>query len=160
MHKNIPPFLPVLLPAILLPAFGALIGIGTVEGVDAWFATIQRPAFSPPPYLIGIMRFIIYTLMGVALGLILITPDVRGLKKPVVILFFVQLLINFLWSVVFFQLHWLWITVFWTILLIVLVVALMAGFWRIRRMAAILLVPYLCWLVFVAYLMWATAVLN
>lgn len=160
MDKKSTRFAVMLLPVILLPALGALVGISTAEGVDRWYETINRSVLTPPDPVFGYVWTALYILMGVSLGLILTEPDSQGRKKNLVALFLAQLVLNLLWSFVFFELHWLWVSALWIAVLIGLVAYLIVRLWPFQRVAAFLLVPYLLWLGFAAYLSMTIAILN
>jgi len=145
-------------PAILL--------LGTVSGRisgsgygNAWFDALQKPAIMPPGWAFGVAWTILYILLGLALALILHARGARG-RGPAVALFVLQLLLNFAWSPIFFAYHEV-AAAFWTIVaMIFLSVAVAILFWRIRRSAALLMLPYLAWLCFAALLTWQIGALN
>jgi tryptophan-rich sensory protein len=113
----------------------------------------------PPGWVFGVAWTFLYVLLGLALALILAEPS-SPRKKTALTLFFVQLVLNFAWSPIFFAAH--------DIRLALLVIAVMAAlaaaaagqFWRIRRVAGALMLPYLAWLCFAAALTNAIDRLN
>lgn len=145
-------------PAILL--------LGTVSGRisgsgygNAWFDALEKPAIMPPGWAFGVAWTILYVLLGLALALILHARGARG-RGPALALFFAQLLLNFAWSPIFFAYHEVG-AAFWTIVAMILLSAATAVlFWRIRRGAALLMLPYLAWLAFAALLTWQIGALN
>lgn len=145
-------------PAILL--------LGTVSGRisgsgygNPWFDALQKPAIMPPGWLFGIAWTILYVLLGLALALILHARGARG-RGLAIALFLAQLLLNFAWSPIFFAYHEVG-AAFWTIVaMILLSLAAALLFWRIRRAAALLMLPYLAWLAFAATLTWQIGELN
>jgi tryptophan-rich sensory protein len=118
---------------------------------NGWFDGLQKPAFMPPGYLFGIVWPILYALLGVALAMILReTPSPR--RRTALILFFVQLALNFAWSPIFFAGHDIQLAQ-WVIFAMAAIAAAAAGqFMRLRKAAGLLMVPYLAWLVFAATL--------
>lgn len=150
----------VMLPAIILPALGALVGISTSGDVDTWYDTINRSELTPPDPVFGYVWTVLYIMMGVSLGLILTAADTLNRKRPLLTLFFVQLILNLLWSFVFFEMHLLWISAWWIVVLVALVAILIFRLWSFRRSAALLLVPYLLWLCFATYLSMTIAIIN
>ena len=160
MNKDIPGFLRILLPAMLVPAFGALVGIATSDGVSGWYQTIDQSALTPPDRVFGMVWTGLYILMGIALGLLLNAPDGQPRKKILLGLFLTQLVLNLAWSFIFFQLHLIWLSALWIAVLIGLVLCLMIGLWPLRRAASLLLLPYLSWLCFAFYLSLTIALLN
>ncbi len=145
-------------PAILL--------LGTVSGRisnsgygNAWFDALEKPAIMPPGWAFGVAWTILYVLLGLVLALVLHARGARG-RGPAVALFLVQLLLNFAWSPIFFAYHEVG-AAFWTIAaMILLSLAAAVLFWRIRRAAALMMLPYLAWLAFAATLTWQIGALN
>ena len=148
----------ITVPAILLAgsASGWLSGSGYG---NAWFAALEKPFFMPPGAAFGIVWPILYTMLGIALAMVLAEPP-SPLRRTALILFFVQLALNFAWSPLFFAAHDI-VLAKYTIMLMAVLAALAARrFWRIRRVAGLLLIPYLAWLIFAATLNSAIDKLN
>lgn len=124
---------------------------------NSWFDDLVKPSFMPPGWLFGVAWTILYALMGVALAMILaLAPSPR--RRTALILFFVQLALNFAWSPVFFAGHDIQLAQI-VIFAMAAVAAVAAGqFFRLARVAGLLLIPYLAWLVFAATL--NAAILN
>ncbi len=140
----------VTVPVVLL--LGTLSGgiSGSGEG-NAWFEALAKPDFMPPGWVFGAAWTILYVMLGLALAMLL---HARGARRRgrVLALFVVQLAINLAWSPLFFAFH----QVDWALAaigaMVVLTGALIVLAWSIRRLAALLLVPYLAWLCFAALL--------
>jgi tryptophan-rich sensory protein len=145
-------------PAILL--LGTISGRISGSGYgNAWFDALQKPAFMPPGWVFGVAWTLLYILLGLALALILHARGARG-RGLALGLFGVQLLLNFLWSPIFFAYHEVGAAL-WTIAAIILISAMTAAlFWRIRRSAGLLMLPYIAWLCFAAALNWQIGALN
>ena len=133
-------------------AVGGLGGIATASSVSTWYQTLTRPSWNPPDRIFGPVWTLLYVLMGVALWSVWRlgwdTPGVRA----AIILFGVQLLLNLLWSLIFFGLRrpgWalLEIVILWALILATLV-----GFYRLRPVAGLLLIPYQLWVTFASAL--------
>jgi tryptophan-rich sensory protein len=126
---------------------------------NAWFAGLQKPFFMPPGWLFGLVWPILYLLMGIALAMILALRPSRE-RRSALVLFFVQLALNFAWSPIFFAAHDVTLAK-WLIFVLTAIAALAAGrFMRLRKPAGLLLIPYLAWLVFAASLNSAIDALN
>ncbi|HYG48984.1 MAG TPA: TspO/MBR family protein [Allosphingosinicella sp.] len=126
---------------------------------NPWFDALQKPAMMPPGWVFGAAWTFLYILLGLAVALILHARGARG-RGPALTLFVVQLLLNYAWSPLFFAYHEVG-AAFWTILAMILISAVTAMlFWRIRRVAALLMLPYLAWLCFAALLTWQIGLLN
>ncbi|GAB3382057.1 tryptophan-rich sensory protein [Spongiibacter taiwanensis] len=130
--------------------------VGAVASVDAgtFYSQLQRPAWAPPGWLFGPVWTVLYAMMGVSAWLVWCTQAGASMRRALV-LFSAQLAVNALWSWLFFAWHqgalaFLNILVLW-----VLLVATLIGFWRLRSLAAWLLVPYLLWVGFAGLLNFA-----
>ncbi|HEX6375912.1 MAG TPA: TspO/MBR family protein [Allosphingosinicella sp.] len=148
----------VTVPLIVLlgTVSGRIAGAGYGNG---WFDALQKPAIMPPGWAFGAAWGLLYILLGLALALILHARGARG-RAAALALFVLQLLLNFAWPAIFFAYHEVG-AAFWTIIVMILLSAAAAIlFWRIRRAAALLMLPYLAWLGFAALLTWQIAALN
>jgi tryptophan-rich sensory protein len=139
---------------------GLIGSIFTIKSIPTWYASLQKPPFTPPGWLFGPAWVILYILMGVAAFIVWRRGlDTQGVKKALVI-FLIQLVLNALWSVVFFGLEsplWgmvvivvLWIAILFTIL----------ELFKISKTAGALLVPYILWVTFAATLNISIWILN
>jgi len=139
-----------IVPLILVLGFfsGQISGSGEE---NRWFQALVKPALQPPGWLFGLMWTLLYFLMAVAVSLILHARGApyRGLA---VILFLIQLALNLFWSPLFFGMHQV-SAAFWLILMLLVAAASTSWiFFRIRKLAGWLMVPYLVWLCFAAFL--------
>lgn len=135
--------------AIIVPLLvGGLTGLATAESVSTWYTTINTPAWTPPDAVFGPVWTTLYVLMGLALWLVWR----HGLDQPVVrtavVLFAVQLLLNFLWSLIFFGLHNPALALIDIVALWAFVLATTVQCFRVQPLAGWLLVPYLLWVSF------------
>lgn len=137
----------------LLVAFAAA-AVGAVASVDAasFYAQLSKPSWAPPSWVFGPVWSALYALMGVAAWLVWRSPGSRGVALG---LFGVQLAANALWSWLFFAWHQGALAAVEVLVLLGLIVATVAAFWRRSRLAALLLVPYLLWVGFASVLTWA-----
>jgi translocator protein len=151
----------LLLICIALPLIVGMIGsFFTLDNIPTWYAALNKPAFNPPAWVFGPVWTILYILMGISLYLILrngvTTPAVRW----GVILFAVQIVLNLLWSIIFFGMHSIFFAFVVIIMLLVSLVATIISFYRVSKPAAWLLVPYLCWLGFASVLNGTIWIIN
>lgn len=147
-----------LVPTILLLGFVS----GQVAGSAAynpWFAALAKPAIYPPPAIFGIVWTLLYAMIGLAFALVCASWGAR-FRVPAILAFVVQLLVNLAWSPVFFAMHEIRIALGVLVGLDVAVLVTLVLFWRVRRLAAVLLLPYLAWIVFATMLNWQFLVLN
>lgn len=118
---------------------------------------IVRPVLSPPGIVFPIMWFILYTLMGISFYMIL--ESNKNIEIPIII-YFIQLLVNSLWTLLFFGIKNFLISSIWIGLLIILVIAMIISFYRVNKKAGLLQIPYLLWLCFALYLNISIYLLN
>ena len=145
---------------IAIELLGGLSGWLSQSGYgNPWFDALAKPSFMPPGYLFGIVWPILYALLGVALAMILAAPP-SPRRKTALILFFVQLALNFAWSPIFFAGHDIALAKIVIFAMAALAAAAAGQFLRIRPIAGWLMAPYLCWLVFAATLNAAIQQLN
>lgn len=151
---------------IALITVPAIVGFGSLSGwlsnsgfQNGWFDSLTLPFFMPPGWAFGLVWPILYALMGIALALILQEPPTRR-RRVALIAFFAQLALNYAWSPIFFAGRDIILGLV-TIIVLTGLAAIAAGqFWRLRRAAGALMIPYLAWLCFAAALNGAIARLN
>lgn len=140
-------------------AVGGLAGWLTMGSMATYGALVQPP-LAPPPWVFPLAWTVLYLLMGIASVLIWKAEASQTEKKRALTLYGVQLAVNFVWPLLFFNAGLYGIALIWLVLLLVLVVATIAAFRPISSTAAWLLMPYVLWLVFAAYLNAAIWLLN
>lgn len=147
--------------SITIPvAIGATAGFFTVTGADSWYQTIHKPSWNPPGWVFGPVWTTLYILMGIGLFLVWKTDAGNSIKKKAIIIFAVQLMLNFFWSFIFFsqqQIGWAFMEI---IVLWVMILATIFAFGKISKTAAWLLVPYISWVSFAAMLNYTIWKLN
>ncbi len=137
---------------LICEAAGIIGSFFTMSQIESWYVTLQMPAFSPPNYVFGPVWTTLYALMGVALFLVWREGlNTQHVKKALGV-FAVQLVLNSLWSIVFFGLHSPLGALVVIVALLVSIVWSMIEFYKISRAATWLLVPYLLWVSFATYL--------
>lgn len=151
--------LPKLIASITLPLVIGFLGSAfTVSAITTWYTTLNKPFFSPPNFVFAPVWTTLYVLMGVSLYL-LWTSKQKG-KDKVIKLFFIQLALNLIWSIIFFGLHnpqvafveiiALWIFIFLTI----------RQSYSVSKISAYLLYPYIVWVSFALLLNLFIVILN
>jgi len=138
-------------PLVLL--LGFLSGQAGSNAESVWFQSLVKPAIFPPPMWFGIVWSILYVLMGLALAMVCAAWGARG-RTAAIVAFALQLLVNLAWSPVFFAMHRIKEALIVIGVLDVLVIVTIVLFWRVRRVAALLLLPYLAWIAFATLLNW------
>jgi len=155
--------------ALLFPLLaGAIGGLFTAPAIPGWYAGLQKPVFSPPAWIFGPVWSVLYILMGIAFYLVwtretaeeIGEPEIKKTKIRAIWLFFIQLVLNILWSIVFFGLKspfWAFVEI---IALCLAIAATTVYFRRISKKAARLFLPYFLWVSFAAVLNFAVCLLN
>ena len=151
--------LKLILCIVLTVSIGGLSGIATAAGVRDWYLTLQKPFFNPPNYLFAPVWTVLYVLMGVSLYLVLQSSK-SILKKRAVIIFSIQLLLNFFWSFIFFKFHLTGVALFDIICLWFFIIGMIPAFYKVNKWAGLLQLPYLLWVSFAAVLNVAICNLN
>lgn len=147
-----------LVPGIVLLGFLS----GTVAGSgpgDPWFDGLTKPGIYPPPATFGIVWTVLYVLMGLALALVATAWGARG-RGLAIAVFVVQLVLNLAWSPLFFGAHRITAALYLLVGIDLAVILTVAVFYRVRPRAALLLVPYLAWVLFATALNWQFLTLN
>ncbi len=127
---------------------------------SAWFRALEKPAFYPPEWAFGVVWTLLFTLMGVALFLVVRRGVDSGPVRVAVALFAVQMAVNIAWTPTFFELRALGVALVVVAVLFVLVAATLVAFARVDRRAGALLVPYLLWVGFATVLNYRIWALN
>ena len=140
-------------------AVGIASGLLSRDGRMVFSQTAVQPSLSPPAILFPIVWTVLYALMGIGAARIYLaeaSPErSRGLN-----LFVTQLIVNFFWSLIFFNARSYGFALLWLGLLFLLVLWMTLEFRKTDPLAALLQIPYLIWLGFAAYLNWAVWQLN
>ena len=147
--------------SILIPLIAGFIGsFATVDGITNFFNVLIKPAWTPPAWAFAPIWTTLFILMGIALFLVWRKGFERRDVKIAMGIFGVQLILNILWSVIFFGLRsitgglieiiFLWIAILINIIL----------FYRISKAAGILLIPYIVWVTIASYLNYTIYLLN
>ncbi len=142
----------VLVPLVVL--LGFVSGRVADSGPDnLWFSQLVKPSLYPPPAAFGIVWTILYILMGLALAMIASARGAR-LRGLAIAVFVVQLALNLAWTPLFFGAHQITSALILLGVLDLAVLITILIFWRVRRPAALMLVPYLAWVLFATVLNW------
>lgn len=147
-------------------AVGITLTIGLLAGLSmsgswyGWYAQLQKPSFAPPTWVFGPVWTLLYVLMGIGAGLVWRAGTEQAGVRRALGLYTVQLILNAMWSFIFFGLREMgWALVDMAVLWC-LIIATMFAFARVQRAAAWLLLPYICWVSFAFLLNAAFVRLN
>lgn len=126
-------------------------GSGAAFPPGEWYRQLAKPPFNPPAWIFGPVWTLLYILMGVSAWLVWRRPGLPAARYPL-LLFAVQLTLNGAWSWIFFGFHRTGLALIDILLLWAAIAATLLSFWRIRKTAAVLFIPYLLWVTFAVYL--------
>lgn len=124
------------------------------------YTVINRPVFSPPAILFPIVWTILYILMGISSYLIYTSDANEEKKKSALSIYLIQLILNSLWSLIFFRFDLYLFAFIWIILIIITVIIMIYKFIKINPIAGYLQIPYLIWLIFASILNYSIYLLN
>ncbi len=127
--------------------------------MNLWYLTLHKPPFTPPANYFPIAWTILYIFMTIAFLIVLVKPKSKE-KYFAINLFLVQLILNFLWSYVFFDLQSILYALVDVLLLLFFLILTVIYFFKISKSAGFLLIPYLLQVIFAVYLTIGLAVLN
>ena len=137
----------------------AAVGSAASIGADSFYSQLVRPEWAPPPAVFGPVWTVLYALMGIAAWLVW-----RGggfvAARVALVMFIIQLMVNALWSWLFFGWHFGALAFINILVLWVLILTTLMSFWRIKPVAGALLIPYLLWVSFAAALNYTVWQLN
>jgi tryptophan-rich sensory protein len=141
-----------LIISILLPlSVGAIAGMFTSQAVPIWYASLNRPSFSPPNWVFGPVWTSLYILLGISF--FLIWKEEASKERDLAIkVFSIQMLLNFAWSFLFFYFNLIGVALIEIILLWISIAAMIYLFYKIKPVAAYMNIPYLLWVSFATIL--------
>ena len=139
---------------LIVVGFGAYIGLNTLPG--DWHARLEKPSFYPPNETFEPVWFSLYVIIGFAGWRIAkVEPDGAAMK-----MWFAQMILNWLWAPVWFNLHLMWVALAIVSVLLVLIFGFISTAWKPSKLAALLFAPYAAWVAFSMALNLSIAVLN
>lgn len=147
--------------AILIPlAVGGIASFLTRNNMDI-YQQINRPALAPPSIVFPIVWTILYVLMGISSARIYLNQGANSQYSPFALYSYAkQLILNFLWSIIFFNLRQFLFAFIWLIFLWFSILKMILAFYKIDKTAAYLQIPYLIWVTFAGYLNLIIYLLN
>lgn len=156
MKKEIKTYIVAIIIPLLVGGLSALLTMGSMD----IYSSIIRPPLSPPAIVFPIVWTVLYILMGISSAMIYNSDATEGEKKNALTVYAIQLIINFFWSIIFFNLRAYLFSFILLVVLWILVLVMILKFAKINKTAAILQIPYLLWLTFAGYLSLMIYILN
>ncbi|MBQ9849754.1 MAG: tryptophan-rich sensory protein [Clostridia bacterium] len=157
MLKKIKPYI---VSVVIALGVGGLSAAVTSKSMEI-YSQVEQPPLSPPSILFPIVWTILFTLMGISAALVYKFKDTKhdGVRTALIV-YAVNLAVNFIWSLIFFNMRAYLFAFIWLILLIAVIITMIVLFKRISPLAAYLQIPYLLWVTFAGYLNLAIYLLN
>ena len=146
----------IYIKSILLPVLvGALVGLITSGSMD--YNMLQKPPLAPPGAVFPVVWTILYSLMGISYGILKVNNQT---DEEINWIYYIQLAINALWSIIFFTFKWRLFAFIWIILLAIAVISMIMKFYNKNKVAGLLQIPYILWVIFATYLNFGFYILN
>ncbi|MCT4594605.1 MAG: tryptophan-rich sensory protein [Anaeromicrobium sp.] len=139
---------------------GLLSSYFTRGSMGSFYAELKKPAFAPPPWVFGVVWPILYLLMGIASYRIWMSNKYDNGNKKALFYYGLQLFVNFTWSIIFFGMENIGLSVIAIIILLGLIIITIKEFSKIDKKAASLMIPYLIWVVFATILNISIWIMN
>lgn len=136
---------------------GFLSSLLTKNHMESYNA-LAKPFLTPPSFVFPIVWTVLFLLMGISAYLIYLS-NAKG-KTKALFFYALQLILNFIWPILFFNLEWYFFSFLWLILLFFVLVSMITQFYKINKVAAYLQIPYFFWIMFAGYLNFAIFLLN
>lgn len=154
------PLFALILSAAAVVAAAFVGNIATFSGLEPWYATLTKPAFTPPNWLFGPVWSLLYLTMILAFWRVLTRPRDTAGRGQAMVWFILQMVLNGAWSVAFFGLQSPLLGLIVIAALIVALVGTISAFLKVDLAAGFVLLPYLAWVSFASVLNGAVWWLN
>lgn len=138
-------------------SIGGLSGFITKDSMKT-FEKLNKPMLSPPPIVFPIVWGVLFLLMGISAYLVYVNKS--AYRKPALIIYSIQLFINFFWSIIFFNAQQYLFAFIWLIILLIAIIIMIILFYKVKPLAAFLQIPYILWVSFAGYLNLIIYLLN
>lgn len=160
MNFNLKELVRLIVSILIVFIAGTIGSIATLSQIPTWYAALVKPSWAPPNWLFGPVWTTLYILIGIALFLVWKEGINRKDVKLAISVFVVQLVLNVLWSVIFFGYNSLLGGLIVIIILWIAILANIIFFYRVSKSAGLLLVPYIVWVTIASYLNYSVYLLN
>ena len=142
--------------SILIPVIiGGIVGLFISSSID--YSGLEKPFLSPPSIAFPIVWTILYILMGISYGIL---ESKSQADSSIKLIYYSQLFVNALWSILFFYLKWRFFAFLWLVFLIALILIMIKTFYNKNKVSGLIQIPYLLWTLFADYLNLSIYLLN
>ena len=139
---------------------GGLSALLTIGNTKTLYSLLIKPPLSPPSWVFSVVWTSLFVLMGISSYLVYTARECSTKKKSALKYYLIQLVLVFFWPIIFFNYELFLLAFVWLILIIFFSVLMIKNFLKINKVAGLLQIPYLLWLLFAAYLNLAIFILN
>lgn len=151
---------PFIISLFITLGIGFAASLFTRPEIEGWYATLKKPTFVPPNWAFPVAWTTLYILIAISAYLVWVKRDKSQTYKTAVLIYCLQMVFNFAWSIVFFSTHQIFGALLVIIALLVLIILNISWFHRFSKTAAYLLVPYFLWVLFATLLNLSIFVFN
>lgn len=144
---------------VIFQAIGFSLGLMTQANIDSWYQGLTKSTLTPPGWVFSIVWPILYVLLAIA-GWALWRQRQNIELRPALYFYMSQLLMNWAWTPIFFQLHWIGFSLIWILILTTLTFLTIYSLKNQQKWIGLLLIPYFIWLLFATYLNYVIWLLN
>ncbi|MEO8447004.1 MAG: TspO/MBR family protein [bacterium] len=145
-------FLKLIISIVICQLAGVIGTFFTMDSIPTWYAALNKPDFNPPNWIFGPVWIFLYLLMGISLFLVWRENLKNDHVKSAFMIFMIQLVLNTLWSIVFFGMQSITGGLIIILLLWIFIILTIIKFRKVSAVASMLLIPYLLWVTFAAVL--------
>ncbi len=150
---------PYIISAGIALLVGGLSSLLSMKGMEVYNESVLKPLLTPPGWIFAVVWSILYVLMGISAAIVWLSNESTSRNRGLNLYVF-QLIVNFFWSLLFFNAQAYGLSLLWLIFLLVLVVWMSWEFYKVKPVAGYLQIPYIIWLIFAAYLNFAVWQMN
>lgn len=147
----------IIISILISLGVGGLAALITSGDMDI-YSYLVKPALAPPKIVFPIVWTILYILMGISSYLVYKSDNPN--KDNALLIYGIQLFLNFCWSIIFFSLNYRLLAFIWIIGLLITIIVMIIKFYKINKTSAYLQIPYLLWTIFATYLTYMIYILN
>ena len=144
-------FIAIILWIFSFELVGFLLGKITQSQINTWYQTLNKSLLTPPSIIFPIVWGILYAMLAIA-GWSLWQQKKHPKAKFIFSLFMLQMLMNFMWTPLFFYFHWIMFAYFWLLAMVLITFTLILMSYKHFKLFTMMLIPYQIWLIFACYL--------
>ncbi len=153
-------FISILIPLLVGYCSSAIADLLSGLDVSTYYSQLIKPGFAPPGYIFPIVWIILYTLMGISSYIVMKKGYDLYKVKDAMFFYWLQLILNFMWSILFFGLDLRFTSLVVIIILLVVVLIMIYKFYKINKVSAYINIPYILWIIYASFLSYFIWIIN